>query len=317
LEKIMSSKSRSLVVTALVVSGISAAVVACAERTDDASSSAAAQTQVDGGRYVGSLNPPPGTTDNALDVDLVLTAWKKVKADFYDSAQGYTHNPNSAPPPASELNRCMTNCYIITYYSDLVCHYYCSHPSYEQVSPNVRGCFSYLANGATASGVAVMRKDPVTQQERPLYYPEIYDYCLYAEKDGKGYDAVLNPTAPPPWDEAIINANKAAGRKIGVLKWVDENEAKAFKYVMYTWYNPFAFKLEDQEKAINAFYGVTLANPNYTAADTADVAECNAKRPVAAHDPTDGTHCSATKVFPYPRANHRNYAAIDAYMQTL
>jgi hypothetical protein len=313
----MSPKSRSLVVSAVVVSGLAAAAVACAERRDDESSSASAQTQADGGRYVGSLNPPPGTTDNALDIDLVLTAWEKVKADFYDSTQGYTHSPSIAPPPASEVNQCMSNCGSVTYYSDLVCHYYCWHPSYQNVSPNVRGCFAYLAKGSAPGGVLVRRLDPVTGQTRPLYYPEIYDYCLYAEKDGKGYDAVLNKNGSPPWDEAIINANKAAGRKVGVLKWVDENEAKAFKYVMYTWYNPFAFKLEDQEKAINAFYGVTLANPNYTAADAADVAACNAKRPVAPHDPRDGTHCSARKVFPYPRANHPNYDAIDAYMHTL
>jgi hypothetical protein len=311
----MSSKSRGFRVVALVISGIAAAAVACAERTDDASSSAAAQTQVDGGRYEGSLNPPPGTADNALDIDLVLTAWKKVKADFYDSTQGYTKTENGAPPPADEIPRCLSAC--PAYYSDIVCHYFCWHPSYQMVSPNIRGCVTSLARGQTPAGISIGRLDAVTQQPRLLYYPEIYDYCLYAEKNGKGYDAVLNPTAPPPWDEAIISANKAAGRKIGVLKWVDDNEAAAFKYVMYTWYNPFAFKLEDQQKAINAFYGVTLANPNYTAADTADVAECKAKRPMAKHDPSDGTHCSATKVFRLSRANHPNYAAIDAYMHTL
>jgi hypothetical protein len=314
----MSAKSRGFRVVAVVISGIAAAAVACAERTDDASSSAAAQTQVDGGRYEGSLNPPPGTTDNALDIDLVLTAWKKVKADFYDSTQGYTKTENGAPPPAAEVNECLAAC--PAYYSDLVCHYYCWHPSYKQVSPNVRACLTYLARAN--SPTPIMRRDPVTQKYRLLYYPEIYDYCLYAEKDGKGYDAVLNLNSPP-WDEAIINANKAAGRKIGVFKWVDDNEAKAFKYVMYTWYNPFAFKMEDQQKAINAFYGVALTNPNYTVADAADVAECKAKRPVATrHDPFDGrqfdgTHCSARKVFSLPRANHPNYAAIDAYMQTL
>jgi hypothetical protein len=312
----MNSKSRSFLVTALVVSGIAFAAVACAERTDDESSSAAAQTQVDGGRYEGSLNPPPGTTDNALDIDLVLTAWKKVKADFYDSTRGYTHNPKGAPPPATEVEKCMMSC--PSYYSDLACHYFCWHPSYQMVSPNVRACFSSLSQGKTTAGFRFERPDAVTGKPRVLYYPEIYDYCLYAEKDGKGYDGVLNMNTPPPWDEAIINANKAAGRKVGVLKWVDDNEAKAFKYVMYTWYNPFAFKLEDQEKAINAFYGVTLANPNYTAADAADVAECKAKRPVAPlHDPKDGTHCSARKEFVYPRKNHPNYEAINAYMQTL
>jgi hypothetical protein len=45
----MSSKLHGFRVVALVISGIAAAPVACAERTDDASSSAAAQTQVDGG----------------------------------------------------------------------------------------------------------------------------------------------------------------------------------------------------------------------------------------------------------------------------
>jgi hypothetical protein len=303
----MNSKSRRFLVTALLFSGIAAAAIACAEPTeDDGDLSAAAQS-----RARSSLNPPPGTKDNALDIDLVLDAWKKVKADFYDSTRGYTHNPNGAPPRASdEVPRCMSVC--PNYYSDIVCHYYCWHPSYEQVSPNVRGCVSYLAKGQFAT-----RQDAVTGQQRTLYYPEIYDYCLYAEKDGKGFDAVLNSNSPPPWDEAIISANKAAGRKIGVLKWVDDNEAKAFKYVMYTWYNPFAFELEDQEQAINAFYGVTLKNPNYTKADAADVAECKAKRPLASYDPDDGTHCSAKKKFMLPREKHPDYKAINAYMQTL
>jgi hypothetical protein len=314
----MSSKSRGYRVVAVVIAGIAAAAVACAERTDDESSSSEAQV----GRYKGSLNPPPGTKNNELDVDLVLTAWKKVKADFYDSTQGYTKTENGAPPSAaSEVQRCLLNCTNVTYYSDLVCHYYCWHPSYAQVSPNVRGCLSPLAKGETLDHSSFVRPhESRAGSTRPLYYPEIYDYCLYAEKDGKGYDVVLNPTdatAPPPWDEAIIKANKAAGRKVGVFKWVDDNEAEAFKYVMYTWYNPFAFKMEDQQKAINAFYGVTLTNPNYTARDTADVAACRAKRPAAPYDAGDGTHCSAKKKFPFPREKHSNYDAINAYMQTL
>jgi hypothetical protein len=311
LEKIMNSKSRRFLVTALLFSGIAAAAIACAEPTEDTeddSDLAAVRTR-------SSLNPPPGTQDNALDIKLVLDAWKKVKADFYDSKQGYTKTENGASPPASEVTQCLSAC--PNYYSDLVCHYYCWHPSYAQVSPNVRGCLTYLARGAAANGTPIERKDPATKQLRALYYPEIYDYCLYAEKDGKGYDAVLNYNSPPPWDEAIINANKAAGRKIGVFKWIDDNEAKAFKYVMYTWYNPFAFKLEDQEKAINAFYGVTLTNPNYTSVDTADVAECNAKRPRRTSDPYDGTHCSERKVLPYPLDKHPNYDTINAYMKTL
>jgi hypothetical protein len=314
LEKIMSSKLRNLLVTALVASGIAFAAVACVEGTedteDDGDLSAAAQS-----RSRSSLNPPPGTKNNALDIDLVLDAWKKVKADFYDSTRGYTHNPGGAAPPASEVEQCLNVC--PAYYSDLVCHYYCWHPSYEKVSPNVRGCVTYIAKGMSPDGNSFTRLDAVTKQPRKLYYPEIYDYCLYAEKDGKGYDVVLNAAGSPPWDEAIISANKAAGRKIGVLKWVDDNEAKAFKYVMYTWYNPFAFKVEDQEKAINAFYGVTLTNPNYTAADAADVAECKAKRPLAPQDPADGTHCSAKKKLISPREKHPDYAAINAYMQAL
>jgi hypothetical protein len=311
----MHSTSRGVLVTALVASGIAATAVACAESTEDADSSGAAQMRRIGGRYKGSLKPPPGTTDNPLDIDLVVTAWKKVKADFYDTTQGYTQSVRGAPPPAGEVNRCLGAC--PRYYSDLVCHYYCWHPSYEQVSPNVRGCFTYLANGIDSSNTPVMRLDAVTQQARVLFYPEIYDYCLYAEKDGKGYDGVLNKNGSPPWDEAIINANKAAGRKIGVLKWVDDNEEKAFKHVMWTWYNPSAFKMEDQQKAINAFYGVTLANPNYTATDRADVSACYAKRPRGPFDASDGTHCSATKAVSMFSRAHPNHKAIDAYMQTL
>lgn len=308
----------------LAVAG--ASIAACgAGEGDDVASSEGAQTSRDGGareggaREAGSsgrrstVSPPPGTNDNPLDVDLVVTAWKKVKSDFYDTQAGYSHRTNGATPLAAEAQQCLGNCTTsVPYWSDLVCQYYCWHPSYEQVSPNVRGCFSYLARGFAPNGAPVQRPDPTTGQNRPLYYPEIYDYCLYQE-----YDAVLRPQSAPTYDASLIAANKTAGKKVGVLKWVDDNEAEAFKHVMWTWYNPFAFKMEDQQKAINQFYGVTLSKPDYTAADAADVAACRAKRPAAPYDPQDGTHCSSKKVLPYPRSNHPKFAEYKAYMETL
>jgi hypothetical protein len=306
---------RSVVAT-ILLGGAALSAGACGQPDDgdDVELSGAAQSRSDSS--ASTLSPPPGTDNNELDVDLVVTAWKKVKEQLYDTQVGYSYMANpSNPPKEQEAQNCMDwNGNSVPYYSDILWHFYCWHPSYEAVSPNVRGCFSNLARGQGANYESVGRVDPVTGQSRSLYYPEIYDYCLYQE-----YDAVLNKSNSPTFDENVIALNKSLGNKVGVLKWVDDNEREAFQHVMYTWYNPDAFSMESQQRAINEFYGVTLSKVDYTAADANDVAACRAskRKPIANVDPTDGTHCSSVKVFQSPRQKHPGAAAITAYMQTL
>ena len=126
-----------------------------------------------------------------------------------------------------------------------------------------------------------------------------------------------HPNDLPLWNEWNIEQNKKAKYKLGVLKWVDDNEREAFRHVMFTWYNPKAFDIASQQEALNEFYGVKLKDPSYRANDKSDVAACKAKRPLTPFDPTDGTHCSAAKKYSIPRADHPNSAAALKYMKEL
>ncbi len=333
----------SLILAAFALAAVPAAVVACSSETAEEESEDA-----EGAARVETISPTPGTDNNKLNVKLVVTAMQKVQSAFYNSDQTklvYAPSTVGNAPPASEIEACFGAC--PSYWSDLVCQFYCSHPSYNQVSPNVRGCFSNIVRG----GFIVNRKAP-DGSVQPLrnfpqdyaMYPKVYDYCLYASttaaasaSDGgaeggatdggapgpvanpvvNGFDVVLYPSNMPVWDDDNIAKNKKAKKKFGVLKWVDDNEREAFKHVMYTWYNPNAFDMASQQEALNKFYGVTLANPNYTAADAADVAACRAKRPPAPYDVQDGTHCSGAKQYGVPRTEHPNKAASLAYMKQL
>ena len=66
--------------------------------------------------------------------------------------------------------------------------------------------------------------------------------------------------------------------------FVTKSQPQIFQYVMFGQTN--AFKPEQEQAIINAFYGVT--NP-------ADPKECRLKRPRRAEDPADGTHCLVNK----------------------
>jgi peptidoglycan hydrolase-like protein with peptidoglycan-binding domain len=71
--------------------------------------------------------------------------------------------------------------------------------------------------------------------------------------------------------------------------FVTKTQPQIFQYVMFGQTN--AFKPEQEQAIINAFYGVT--NP-------ADPKECRLKRPRRAEDPADGTHCLANKTMAPP-----------------
>ncbi|WP_430232218.1 peptidoglycan-binding domain-containing protein [Nitrosomonas communis] len=66
--------------------------------------------------------------------------------------------------------------------------------------------------------------------------------------------------------------------------FVTKTQPQVFQYVMFGQTN--AFKPEQEQAIINAFYGVK--NP-------ADPRECRLKRPRRAEDPNDGTHCLVNK----------------------
>ena len=71
------------------------------------------------------------------------------------------------------------------------------------------------------------------------------------------------------------------------FKWVADNQGDVFRYLMMS--QTFAFDVEQQQRVINAFYRINKPE---------DKQECLKKRPRRAIDPSDGTHCLASKVYP-------------------
>jgi len=277
---------------------LGAASFACSTGADEESSvsatitSATAVAPQRAGTLAVGKGVPAGSDDNPLsaqDKQSILAAWRAVKANFYDGAQpGYSPAPSS-PVRTSEPNQCVGAC--PGYYSDLVCHYYCWMPSYASVSPNIRACFTNIARGSV--------RHPTLS--RNLYYPEIYDYCLFQD-----YDYIQGRI--PAYDQSVIDAAKSATPvkkpSSSVLFWIDQTQGDVFQKIMYTWYNPFAFSIQDQQDIINEFYGVT--NPN-------DPNECRQKRPPTASDPFDGSHCRADKS-QKAHIDHPDWANIYAFM---
>jgi hypothetical protein len=304
-------------------------IAACSSEgsSEDVGANEGAATAGPGATTAGLKIPPPGKAKAELkgvgangpditggvvispaDQAAIVDRWKFVQKSFYGTQSGYS-KVSSPAPLASETENCFAA--VPNYYSELVSHFYCWHPSYLQVVPNVRGCFSNIARGRFPNVMSTYtekatKTTPAHEQPRRLFYPEIYDYCLFEE-----FDAVLKPSATPDYDARLIAANKSAGKKPGVLKWVDDNEADVFKFIMFTEYDPFTYSIESQQAIINRFYGtddkgtesaeLTTINrkPKYTVGDAAQVAACRKMRPVTANDPTDpktaiddGTHCS-------------------------
>jgi len=244
--------------------------------------------------------PTPGTKNNDIDGKLVLDAWKKVKETFYDNRGLKTFDrqgnvvdvATGIYPHESEAAQCLGN--PVPWWSDLMLHFYCWMPSYANVTPNVRGCFSYVTRAMQGPTPPPGQQPAPGYEQRMLFYPEVYDYCLYQDYDY--VKSTMTGTKLPVFDTDEIDRNKAAGNKVGVMKWVDDNIGDAYKHVMFTWYDPDTYDMAQQQAIINAFYGVDLGGkPSYTAADTAQVNECRSKRPVQALDLRDGTHCSHSK----------------------
>jgi hypothetical protein len=217
--------------------------------------------------------PSPATKDNPVNKAAVLAAWKELKKTYYEDGSIYTKGPM---PAESEIRSCLGAC--PDNWSDLACHYYSHTPSYNAVVPNIRGCFTRVARGS------------VLKNGQRMTYPDVYDYCVFQD-----FDAVLGRT--PPFDQTTIDANKASGNKPGVMKWIDDNQAAVFKYIMFPDGYPFTWNKEQEQETINEFYGVDLqGKTSYTASDKDQVDECNKKRGRTSWDPTDGTHCSYSKI---------------------
>lgn len=218
--------------------------------------------------------PAAGTTNNAVNKTAVLAAWRELKSTFYEIGTIYTQGP--MPPAATDIDKCIRFC--PDNWSDLACHYYSHMPSYEKVIPNIRGCFSKVARGG------------VPKNGQKMSYPDVYDYCVFQD-----FDAVVPRS--PDFDQAIIDANKLAANKPGVMKWIDDNQAAVFKYIMFPDGYPFTWNMAQEQETINEFYKIDLGGmTSYSKDDKAQVDECNAKRAKRPHDPIDGTHCSYTKV---------------------
>ena len=93
-----------------------------------------------------------------------------------------------------------------------------------------------------------------------------------------------------PGGRKYTRANAYQGCSTGKLPhsanfvFVTRTQPQIFQYVMFGQTN--AFKPEQEQAIINAFYGVT---------DPADPRECRLKRPRRAEDPDNGTHCLVNK----------------------
>lgn len=231
----------------ILASLLSVSVVGC-KSTGTPPTSATFDAGTNGGKLVA---PPAGTDNNPLDVDAIVKYMLDTKAKFYDGNKpGFdVSDPKYATlPNINDFTGCLGN--NPQYWSTLVQHFYCLHPSYNSVIPNIRGCFSRLANGSQVNGRG--------------FYPEVFDYCMYQE-----YDAVQQKV--PTFDKDVIAKNKAlpngAGR-VGVMKYMTAEEEEVFKYVLYTWYNPFAFKVEDQQAVLDKFWAVVEPGRKYTVQTT-------------------------------------------------
>jgi hypothetical protein len=253
------------------------------------------------------------TTGSPLNVPLVVKAMKKLKSEFYGKTDNFS--PKRTPSwNNDEARQCLQAC--PEYYSDIVCHFYSWHPSYDRVSPNIRGCYTQIARGFYDSTIF-----PNASKSKGLTYPQAYDYCTYQPFDAVTNQANLIPGTQKPnaYDPKLIAKNKAAGNRVGVNAWVDENEEEAFKHVMFTWYDTKLFTLESQQEALNEFYGVRLSRPDYPKTangDSADEKACRKAKRRTANDNRngvpDGMECSTKKE--YGAERHPNYAAIVKFM---
>ena len=125
---------------------------------------------------------------------------------------------------------------------------------------------------------------------RPTHWPDIaiHYYCqLYQPRACFTY-ALRGESIPAgkkyPRTDAYQGCAAGKLKDAVAFAFVTKTQPQIFQYVMFGQTN--AFKPEQEQAIINAFYGVS--NP-------ADPKECRLKRPRRAEDPSDGTHCLANK----------------------
>jgi hypothetical protein len=128
-----------------------------------------------------------------------------------------------------------------------------------------------------------LNSKPVQWSDLTLHY-----YCQMAQPRQCFTYALRGQSTPGGVKYSRTEAYK--GCATGTLPYspffafVTKSQPQIFQYVMFGQTN--AFKPEQEQAIINAFYGVT--NP-------ADPKECRLKRPRRAEDPADGTHCLVNK----------------------
>jgi hypothetical protein len=240
---------KARLLTLLAAIPVAIAVNACSQdvETDAASTDQAQST-------AGALVlPAPGSTNNpisAADKALIVQQWLKAKQAYYGDQSGFYgfQNPNTgsvqmSTPSTSEAPQYseVAGVPCPNYYSDLACYFYAHMPSYASVIPNVRGCFSRLANGT-------LKVPDASGAVHDAVYPEIWDYCMYQD-----YDVVLGKQ--PAYSQSTIDANKASGNEVGVLRYMDKDLRPVFQFIMYTWYEPNTFAQSDQDDILSQVYG--------------------------------------------------------------
>jgi Putative peptidoglycan binding domain len=125
---------------------------------------------------------------------------------------------------------------------------------------------------------------------RPTHWADItlHYYCQMAQPRQCFTYALRGKDTPRGIKYTRVNAYQ--GCSTGKLPhsayfaFVTRTQPQIFQYVMFGQTN--AFKPEQEQAIINAFYGVT---------DPADPRECRLKRPRRAEDPDNGTHCLVNK----------------------
>lgn len=192
----------------------------------------------------GLIAPAMSEKHVKIDRQLILDAILEVNSTFYKSGEiyevPYDVDPSGKkyPPNQSDPGQCYTSC-PKDRWSPLSCTYFCQFPAYGNVVPNIRGCFVRVVQ---------YLEIPVAGEsaKRVLTYDEAYDYCVFQD-----YDAVKKRI--PGFDRNLIEQNRAADAKPGVMKWVDDHQRNIFKYLMNTNGNPEAFDTDDVKWVLDQF----------------------------------------------------------------
>jgi hypothetical protein len=102
-----------------------------------------------------------------------------------------------------------------------------------------------MANGGLQVPTTLWSTTPETPggPTRAGTYAEAFDHCLYQD-----YDAAQG--RQPAWDTAEV----AARNEKGALQYLSPALRAAFKFVMYTWYEPDTYLAADQAAVVDDIY---------------------------------------------------------------